>query len=342
MKNILRMTIIYGDRYDTIFHISNGLVPKRNPHFNWSLVVPGDTSATLWTKYQPESALPQVLNPDCGYVFNMNNSPFECTGPSCNPNIKDYDPTMGFDMKKTNRSERMYQLMDQLGKKKMSWDDFLRIKYDDQLPDSLVFQNGIDLNRIFKLDVTKYPDIADALDNIKTCQRTGDTTNIKVTILVEAVYNIFNNQGKFSNDYAHDTAAQDSLFVTSIRQAKAEMVNYFGTINVALGRIQKLVRGNKVLAVPGLPDVITACYTQPWKDGMRKMVVGESYIQLVKFNKTGLPQIQSISAFGASSHVDNPHGTDQMEMFVHKQLKTESLDKKYVYKHAERIYHPGI
>lgn len=342
MQQIGRMTIIYGDKYDTIYHISNGLVPKRNPHYNWSLLVPGDTSATLWTGYQPESALPQVLNPECGYVFNMNNSPFECTGMGCNPNIKDYDPTMGFDLKKTNRSVRMYELMDQLGKKKVSWDDFLRIKYDDQLPDSLVFQNGIDLNHIMHLDAAKYPDIADAIDNISTCPRNGDTTNVKVTILVEAVYKMLANEGKYSNDYAHDTAAQEKLMVESIREAKTDMLKNFGTINVPLGQTQKLVRGNKVLAVPGLPDVIRACYTQPWKDGMRKMFVGESYIQLVKFNKTGLPQIQSVSAFGASSHVGSPHSVDQMDMFVNKQLKTESLDKKYVYKHAERVYHPGL
>ncbi len=39
-------------------------------------VLPGDTRKTLWQRYLTIEELPQVLNPDCGYVFSVNNGPF--------------------------------------------------------------------------------------------------------------------------------------------------------------------------------------------------------------------------------------------------------------------------
>ena len=60
----------------------------------------------------------------------------------------------------------------------------------------------------------------------------------------------------------------------------------------------------------------------------------------MKFSKEGA-EIQSISPFGASTHPESKHYTDQMELFVNEQTKTMSLKKEDVMKSAERIYHPG-
>ena len=68
------------------------------------------------------------------------------------------------------------------------------------------------------------------------------------------------------------------------------MLRNFNTTDIALGDYQKLVRGNKVLPIFGLPDVITAMSSRPYKDGKVKVVSGESYIQLIRFTKQG-PEI---------------------------------------------------
>ncbi len=167
MQGMARMTVVYADRYDTIYALSNGLIPRRNPEFDWRNVVPGDTSATLWTEFHPIKNLPQNLNPDCGYVFNVNNSPFEATCEDNDLLIENYESSMGFNMVKTNRSERFMELMHQYEGEGIDWNDFLRIKYDAQMPDSIIFINGININLIKDLDPKKYPDLADAIGNIK-------------------------------------------------------------------------------------------------------------------------------------------------------------------------------
>jgi acyl-homoserine-lactone acylase len=53
--------IMYADKADTIFYISNGKMPYRNADtsFHWSGTLPGNTTATLWNQFKPISALPQ-------------------------------------------------------------------------------------------------------------------------------------------------------------------------------------------------------------------------------------------------------------------------------------------
>lgn len=81
MTSLPMFNIVYADRYDTIFYISNAKLPIRNPdpQYNWGNLLPGNTSATLWTKFKPVSALPQYINPGSGYLFNTNHSPFLAT-----------------------------------------------------------------------------------------------------------------------------------------------------------------------------------------------------------------------------------------------------------------------
>lgn len=73
--------IMYADRYDTIFYISNGKIPVRNsdPKYNWKSTIPGNTAATLWTTFKPVQQLPQYVNPPSGYLYNTNHSPFLAT-----------------------------------------------------------------------------------------------------------------------------------------------------------------------------------------------------------------------------------------------------------------------
>ena len=47
MKQIPGFNIGYADKYDTIFYISNGIIPKRAEGYNWKGIVPGDTKKTL-------------------------------------------------------------------------------------------------------------------------------------------------------------------------------------------------------------------------------------------------------------------------------------------------------
>ena len=321
--------IVYADRYDTIFYISNGRIPVRDKSYNWKTTLPGNTSKTLWTELHPLSNLPQVLQPKSGYVYNTNHSPFHSTEGIDNPVVKDI--TMGYETLENNRSMRFEELVRPLHK--VSYEDFKRIKFDRQFPSSFYYPSKID--SVFLLNSTEFPDIADIITQLNNWNRNSDAESIGAGtfFFVQAAANK-NKALYLQNKFISKTRAAQLL-----REAKQTMLQDFGKTNIALGEVQKLVRGTKEIPLPGLPDVLAPMYSVPYKDGKWKGNQGDAYIELVRFTKDG-PQIESLNVYGASAKKDSPHYTDQMEMFTRQQTKKMTLNKAEVYKNAKSLYHP--
>jgi acyl-homoserine-lactone acylase len=76
--------IIYSDRDGHILYLFNAQVPihSQGDWKYWQGVVPGDTSATLWTKTHPYTDLPRVLDPPSGWLQNANDPPWSATFPA--------------------------------------------------------------------------------------------------------------------------------------------------------------------------------------------------------------------------------------------------------------------
>lgn len=330
MMAIPGYNIVYADRYDTIYYLSNGRIPVRDKMYNWRGTLPGNTSKTLWTEIHPLENLPQVLQPSSGFVYNTNHSPFHATeGPD---NFKLSDLTMGYETLENNRSMRFAELIKQYDK--VSYEDFKRIKYDGRYPEKFSF--AIDIDSLFMLNASQYPALADLIHQLKQWDRNSDIQNTGATIFAHINYQIYAlaRQGK------RPAILTTPICISLLENTRKDLMQYFGKNNVPLGDYQKHVRGDKSIPLPGLPDVLTAMYSVTWKNGMVKGNQGESYIELVRFTKDG-PIIESINTYGASAKKGSPHYTDQMEMFAAQKTKKMSLKKEDAYKNAIRVYHPS-
>ena len=330
MTAIPGFNTIYADKHDTIFYVSNGKIPLREQGYDWQNIVQGNTSKTLWTSFHPLKDLPQYVNPASGYLVNTNHTPFNATGEKDNLQAKDFDPTMGYETKNNNRSIRFQELISQY--EKLSYEDFKRIKYDNQLPEKL--QYPIEIEALFQLNSTENADIQSLIETLKSWNRKADVDSKGAAIFLIAL-NYFSEKAQ---EIGNGVSKEESI--AALRHVNTYMKQYFGRTDITLGDLQKLVRGNVEKSSWGLPDVITAMHSKPYKDGKLKVMAGESYIELVKFPKNGLPEIESVTNFGASGHADSPHYTDQMDMFLNKQTKKMTLDKAEVLKTAERVYSP--
>ncbi|MEQ9403467.1 MAG: penicillin acylase family protein [Cyclobacteriaceae bacterium] len=336
-KEALKMTaipsfnIVYADREDNLFYVGNGKIPFRNPNYNWWKTLPGNTSATLTTDYHPFSDLPQLTNPASGYLFNTNNSAFSATGKEDNNKVEDYDSTMGYQEFENNRSYRFMQLIDKYNK--LSWKDFLDIKYDSGFPDSLVY--SVNLNPIFDPEIVLEDSAAVVLDIIRSWDRMAESDRIGPAHVFLTYIHL-----RWNKDVSDKKDIGAKELEPSLKYAYRYLMKYFGTLNVTLGQYQKLVRGEKALPLRGLPDVISAMSSANYKDGMIKGRLGESYIMMVRYPKDGLPIIETVNVYGASNKPGSPHYDDQMELFVNKQLRPMTLDIEQVRKNAKRIYNP--
>ncbi|MGB2085792.1 MAG: penicillin acylase family protein [Flavobacteriaceae bacterium] len=332
MKALPGYNIGYADKNDTIFYISNGLIPKRAEGYNWKEVVPGNTLKTLWTETYAIEELPQVIQPSSGYFYNANHSPFYSSDSLNNPQKERFAENMNFETYHNNRSTRLRDLIE--AEDEISYADFKRIKYDRQLPKPYNY-SWMNLNYLDRIDASKYPTIGNLITRLQQWDRKADASSVGAGTFLILYHQLY----PFYYDLPEPKIIPIAILVKALKNTKAYMLKHFGTTEVKLGDYHKLVRGNKELPVFGMPDVITAMKAVPHQDGKVKVTAGESYIELVKFTPDG-PEIVSVISYGASDHPDSPHYADQMELYTSFKTKKMSFDRATVLKDAKRIYHP--
>lgn len=330
--------IMYADNKDTIFYISNGKMPYRNTDtsYHWNSTVPGNTMATLWTKFKPLSELPQQLNPASGYLFNTNHSPFLATDAQYNLDPKKYDVNDGYETYHNNRSQRAKDLIDPLNK--ISYADIKRIKFDRSLPTKILFPYGFTADSMFLVDENNCPALANIITTLKKWDHAAVAESKGAAIYNIAYYLVPQVMEGRKND---KLTIQEAVVV--YEKIDEYLKKNFGRTDIVLGDLQKLVRGDESWPQGGMPDVLAAVMSESYKNGTRKMNSGDAYINIVRFPKDGsLPHIESINTFGASMHKESPHFADQRAMYQAQVLKPMTLDKNIVLKNAEKVYHPEM
>ncbi|WP_291780738.1 penicillin acylase family protein [Cecembia sp.] len=325
---------VYADKYDTIYYVSNALLPVRNPEFDFSKTLLGDSRSKLWEEYYPFDALPQQVNPSSGYLFNTNHSAFKASAEADNLDFDTFPTGMGYYLTDNNRSLRFREVMQDTGL--LSYEKFKSIKFDKQLPENLAYEINVDA--LFSLDPALYPDIAEELEILNTWNKQSTTRSRGAALFAFAYYAIRDKTKEENLDPKRVLNKEEAA--ETIKAAKDYFAHHFPGKEVHLGDFQKLVRGGKALPLFGIPDVIAAMRSEPYQGGVRKGEQGESYIILVKFGE-GLPEIETVNVYGASNQTDSPHYTDQMELFVNQQLKPMTLEKEEVLENAVRVYNPG-
>jgi acyl-homoserine-lactone acylase len=335
MQAIPSTNIVYADKDDNIYFISNAKIPKRDSTFQWARVLPGDTSAILWKEeYYSIDRLPQVLNPGSGYVFNTNNSPYNSSDPGDDADPLPLNKVMNFQPENlyNNRSKKFLALIDQYDR--LSYEDFKKIKFNAQYPDTLITPFITNLDLLLNLDPLAYPDIADGIAILNKWDRNTDVGNS------QAAFFFFSYGALSANGFTtRGGTMTEKQAVDAITEAKSNMLKKYGTLEVPLGDIQRHIRGKINLPLGGGPDVLAAMYWQETDNNQYKGIAGESYILLAQFDSIGV-QLETINAYGSSAESDSPHYTDQMDMYVNRKLKPMSLNISKAFAEAQKVYCP--
>ena len=334
MKGLTGVNIAYADKYDTIFYMSDGLIPKREQGYNWKDIVPGNTKKTLWSETYDVEDLPQVIQPNSGYIYNANHSPFKSTSDDENPNSDNFNSDMGFELFDNNRSIRLKKLIDE--KDKISYEELKEIKNDNYFPEkfSYIF---MDINPLFEINVDSNHELKKILDILKSWDRKTDIDSVGAGIYGVLYYHLLNN---YRGYILENKVLSKEVLISALKEVKSYIIENFGYLEITLGDFQKLVRGDIELPIWGLPDVVTTMVSTKYKDGKRRVFAGESYIGYIRFDKDG-PKIESVISYGNSEVPESKHYDDQMELYQNFKLKKVSMDKEEIYNNASRIYNPN-
>ena len=332
--------LAYADRLDNIYYVFSGNLPERPDGYDWQRTLPGDDPNALWTDYMPYARMPQLENPDCGYLYNTNNTPFHTT---CDEEVIDstlYDRKYGIHWNKANnRDLRIREIMAKYDDRQMTLDEIKAMKFDHQWP-----QNGnmlkVSLHNFDKLDPQAHGDLADAITICQNWDGNGDSLNTTATLPM-LVMKLLGDKLHVSYGSLEDGYVADpQMLLETIEEAQQHLLKRFGTIEVPLGQVQQHCRGEKCLPISGLPEALRAVYPVGAEEGTLVGSVGDTYTAFAEFGEDGLESLETIVPYGASAKPDSPHYTDQMELYVQEQTKTVILDKQQLIEQAERIYAP--
>jgi acyl-homoserine-lactone acylase len=336
MEAVPLFNTMYADVDGNIFYQSGCQVPLRDSTLNWHTPITANTSNYKWNKLVPYDRKPSLLNPTCGYLFSCNQTQYSVSGKDCVWK----GSFVGIQQFNYNRGERFGELLGEV-KGKFTWPDFLRVKFDKSYSRTASYARNF--KTAFELDETKYADIADAIKKLKQWNRSGDIENRDAAVAMIMQERL---QKEWKVPFAFlmikkEPMLEDDL-VAALRYTKKFMLSKYGTLDVKLGDVQRMIRGNASFPASGLREVSRAADPKLYDKakGVWRITGGDGYIQVNKYSKSGV-EINSINAYGASSHPNSKHYTDQMEMFSKEQFKTMTFDWEAIKRNAEKIYRPS-
>ena len=309
----------YADNKGNILYVYNASIPIRNENYNWQKVVPGNTSETLWEDYIEYELLPQVLNPESGFIQNCNSSPYQTT---LNNNPKKIlSKTAGIEEFMTNRALRALETF--AIDDNITYEEFKKYKFDLMYSQDsymkVLIDRSIDLlknKKNFKKINKK--NLASAFQIFSNWDLSTDKDNINAALPIISFGNLMDvNPKKVSDDD----------IIHNITSAVHFLFKNHKTLNVRWGNINRLIRGETNLELSGAPDIARAVYSVKDDKGFLKGVAGDCYVLIVQWDSKGNSKSESIHQYGsATMNKSSKHYDDQAKLFAQEKFKKISIN----------------
>ncbi len=329
IQGVPATNFLYADAAGNIAYFYNASFPNRKAGFDYSQVLPGDTSRDFAAGTVPWSMVPRNVNPTSGYLVNANSTPYLAAGPGSELNPADWSPLLGVETDTTNRDNRALELM--AATPLIDDAAMRRIKFDTG-----VSRNGwtgkwfADLQAV---DPKGDKLLANAVAILKQWDWTEDgqgPADALAAILMRA-----GQKWHYQRLPELDPRAE-------LLDAATWLQQHFGRIDVPLGTVLRLRRGSVDLPLDGGPEILRAAST--WDeapDGRLVVNHGDSFIMFVKWAKGSRVSSESIQPYGAATTRPNsPHFADQAAWFVQHKLKPVLFWPDQLRGNVERAYRP--
>ncbi len=321
---------IYADRSGRIALIHNGQYPDRRPGWNWQTDLPGDRSDLIWQSYLPYDAVPKLVDPEAGFIFNANNTPYSATDGPDNLRPQDHPQTMGLETHQTNRALRIMELTD--GITPIDRQSLLDIKFDTGLAQAS--RGAAFLDRVLAEDWSDAPELSAALAQLQAWDRTYEKEN-RFTAL-PALTILRHITAEFTGD---DGPPPEAAF----REAVDWLTLHFGRLDPKWGDVNRLVRGSVDLPIGGGPDILRAIYPGDFGlSGRLEARAGDTWMALVDWAPDGTQTAEVVHQYGAATlDQDSPHYADQAPLFASRAWRKARFDRDDIAAHAQRSYTIG-
>ena len=308
MQEIASLNLVYADKEDNIYFVHNVKSPIRNSNYDWKKVLPGNDSSLIWTEFHPFENIPQILNPSSGYIFSTNQNPFFVTANEDNLLPENYNPTMGFQTRTTNRAYRAYELLDK--DTSISFNEISQYKHDNKFS-----YNSRQYRFMSEIFNHKFSDkkLINAQEFLAEWDLGTDSNNL------QAAFGVCILSPEWLAEITREPQPDPILTFTNCVD---EFYKNFGTLSIKWSEVNFLERGSKLVHIQGGPDVLRAIYAPRSEDGILKAVAGDGLYIHLKWDSNKKQISKSIHQFGsATMNMNSPHYDDQINLFANEELK---------------------
>jgi acyl-homoserine lactone acylase PvdQ len=352
---------IFADSDGDIAYWHGNFIPRRDPHFDYTHPVDGSNPATNWNGLLTLDQTPHLFNPSSGYLFNVNDSPWNGAGAS---SLRKQDFPAYVEMGgETARGLHAIRVLNQNNqpRKDFTLNSLLAAAFDSYLPwfdrpFPALFKAYDALPASSPLKSKLAPQIAAlrawnhrwAADSIPTSLAVFWGEDIRRTLGPAA-----KSAGSGIEDYAATQATPQQL-LTSLVAASDRLTADFGTWQTPWGHINRFQRINDDIdpsfndAGPSIPVPFTSSVwgslasfgARPYPNTKKWYgTSGNSFVAVVEFG----PRIhaRAITAGGESGHPNSPHFDDEATRYASGNLREVYFYPDQLKGHTERTYHPG-
>ena len=329
--------ILYADHQGHILYVFNGQVPI-HPKGNWNDwqgIVPGDTSATLWTKTHPYQDLPRVLDPPSGWLQNANDPPWTVTFPQAlNPNDYPSDMAPRFMHWRAQRSAKLLMEKEKISFEQMIADKFSsRMELADRVLDDLIRaarQSGSEI-------ANQAADVLQAWDRSADADSRG-TALFAAWARTMPVQNRYTNPWNENSPLTTPNGLADPEGAVKVLETAATTVKLlYGAMDVPWGQVARLRYGKVDLPASGGPgmfgifrviDVIPSS-----ADGRFQSFAGDTYIAAIEFANPIRAKV--LNAYGNATQPSSPHVGDQLALYVRNEMRSVWRTRKEIEEYLE-------
>lgn len=346
---------LYADTDGNIAYFHSNFIPRRNPKFDWTKPVDGTDPESDWKGVHSFDESPNAVNPDSGWVYNSNDSPWQAAGPSSR---KQADFPKYIDNGIPSARGR-HAVMVLQNRQDYTLDKLRDAAYDSYLPwfektiPALVaawdkLQEGNPLKqkvRDMRIETLRKWDFRWSTDSV--------ATSLAVFWGMEMLRSVTPTPGVPSEDNVLAKASSKQM-LEALSKASDKIKADFGTWQTPWGNINRFQRLTGDIVHPfndagaSLPVGFTSGNWGSlasfgiitYRDNKKFYgTSGNSFVAVVEFGKR--VRARAVTAGGESGHPDSPHFNDQAERYSKGDLREVYFYPDQLQSHIERQYKPG-
>jgi acyl-homoserine-lactone acylase len=332
-------TVMYADDKGHIMHLFNGQVPvrQRGDFEYWEGLIPGDTSATLWTSIHPYRDLPRAIDPASGWLQNTNDPPWTTTFPSpLDPD--DYPPYMAPRGPMDFRAQRSARMLSE--DKSISLAEMVKYKHSTRMELSDRLLDDL-MPLAQKQDSSKLRRAAQVL---KAWDRQANA-NSRGAVLFAFWFDEMDFPAAFATPWNEnsprttpDGLADPQMAVAALDRAVTKVESMYGKLDVPWGEVFRLRYGHVDLPANGGSGelgIFRVIDAVPDADGKFRAIAGDSFVTAIEFSKP--VKAMALNSYGNATRSGSSHLGDGLPLFARQQLRPIWRSRQEILAHLQKL-----